>query len=169
MSSLVKLVNLSDTDYVDMFNGTTFRIKAHDAELVPDAAMKVWMGDPQARNLPRDRARQEELERVQARCGAYGDRQLDWDTLKPPLEAFDMEGNRVYTVMDDPEGTHGTTGSPVFTIEQLSQKLVEQDAEMKRLQAQLEEHSVIESDPLEPASDSLPPADEPNRVLVVGK
>lgn len=169
MSMLVKLVNTSDTDFSDRFNGTVFRVKAHDAELVPDGAMKTWLGDPDCRNLPRNRARADELMRIKARVGAYGDRESQWDELKPPLEAFDMEGNRIWTVTDDPEGTQGGGGATVYTIEQISEIAVNQGELIKRLQAQLDERDYVAPDPTEPDTSSLPPADNPNRVQVVGK
>lgn len=170
MSSLVKLINTSDVDFNDQFNGAKFTVRAHDAELVPEGAMKLWCGDPDARDRPRQPLRREELDRLKTRfaanSGLAGDQRPNWDAVKPPLEAYDMDGTRLSTVIEDEDGTAGGSGSPIYTNEELSQMVVELANTNARLQAQIREGNVIEVDPLQPADDQLPPADNPNRVTV---
>lgn len=170
MSSLVKLVNVGDEDFVDTFAGAKYIIPAGVGELVPDGAMRLWLGDPQAQDQPRERMRKDEHDRLKVRFGANSGMQGDvrgfWDDVKPTLEAYTTSGERIWTVLDDPEGTHGGGGAPVYTNEELSRMLVEQIEANRALASRIEESNIIPRDPLDPATDELPPADKPNRVQV---
>lgn len=167
MSTLVKLVNLTDEDFIGTFGGTQFVIPAASAEMVPDGAMRLWMGDPDARDKPRDRIRHDEMERIRTRNGCYGpEDDTLWEQRRPHLEAYTMAGERIWTVMDDPEGLKASAGMPTYTNEELSRMIIQQAEENVRLRERLEQAEVIPVDPLEPATDLTPPADNPNRVQV---
>lgn len=185
MAGLIKLNNTSDRDFTDQFNGVPFVISAHGSELVPDGAMRLWLGDPDSRDYPRDRQRQNEFERLQTRYGTGNgtpdDLRGSWEEVQPQLEAYTVDGERILTVIDDPTGARGGTGAPVYTNEQLSRLAAEQAELIQKLNAKLDGQDVDvptsgdertpepASDDLTPATDKLPPTDTPNRAVVKGK
>lgn len=114
---VVRLVNVGDTDFVDAFNGRGYTIKAHSQLMVDWDAMCLWLGHPDANNFdPRNRVRVQEYERIRTKYGVDAkalEMSLDktpfeaedlFRAMRPPLEAYDMADNRIFTVADDPNG-----------------------------------------------------------------
>lgn len=171
--AMVKIVNLSeDTDYLDGFNGQAYLIPAAGAELVPDGAMKLWLGDPAKRDVGKNQDRLEEFQRLQTRYGVIepgpDSPGKTWDQAKPELAAYTMGGEQILTVIDDPTGRSSTSGAPVFSNEELSRMFLKEQAENARLREMVGASRAGEVDPLQPTTD-MPPVDRPNRTQVSGK
>jgi hypothetical protein len=114
---VVRLVNVSDVDFVDGFNGRQYRIPAHGQMMVDWDAMCLWLGHPDANDFdPRNRVRTAEFQRLRTKYGVDA-RSLEmtlertsfdpdalFEAMRPPLEAYDMAEKRIMTVADDPTG-----------------------------------------------------------------
>ncbi len=116
--SIVKILNTGTTDHTDWYNGTQYTIPAGQEVLLPYDLMCLWLGHPKANNFnPQNRVRVMEYERLRLKYGIEA-RALEmakdgvpvepdslWDKMRPSLEVHDIEGNVIFTVADDPDGT----------------------------------------------------------------
>jgi hypothetical protein len=151
---VVRLVNVGDADFVDGFNGRTFTIKAHSQLMVDFDAMCLWLGHPEANDFdPRNRVRVAEYERLRCKYGvdaraleltlnkvAFDHDQL-FEAMRPPLEAYGMDDQRILTVADDPTGEFLT---PTVSAQQggdnlalLMARMQSNEQEMANLRQQL--------------------------------
>lgn len=103
IGSWVRVKNVGNLAWVDRFNNARYEIPAGSEILAPYEAIMLWLGDPDARDIdPRRRYRTEEFRRIRVRCGAYDD-ELAWEQNRPHLEVFTTNGERITTVVDDPD------------------------------------------------------------------
>lgn len=101
---IVRLVNNGDTPFVSKYDGERFTIQPHSETLVPYGAMVLWCGDPTTRNLDeRRRFRVKENARLHVKYGAYDD-ETKYALNAPKLDAFTLDGERIPTVLIDPDG-----------------------------------------------------------------
>lgn len=102
--NVVRVTNTGDTPFIDKFDGQKFRVEPHSDTLVPFDAICLWMGNPGARDIDaKRRDRTDEFGRLRVRYGVYEHEHL-WETARPHLEVTTLEGERILTVAEDPEG-----------------------------------------------------------------
>lgn len=105
----VRLVNKGDSDF-DFHQSNQKRILPSGAEImVPwDLACSLF-GDPTTVDTPQDQARTRALKQSR---GLYGYEMgnmtnEEWEAKRPHVETYDVEtGNRVYMVLEDPDGKY---------------------------------------------------------------
>lgn len=101
MEQLVKIKNTGDTDFRQMYGPKDLvEIPAGDEIIVPYSYLVAFMGDPNVRNGDRWREREELYDLFVLMYGGK-------DTI-PKLEAYDLNDNRIITVLDDPAGSNLT-------------------------------------------------------------
>lgn len=100
---IVVLRNPSDTDYVDSHADRTYRVPAQNQITVTSGPLHEWLGDPDMRLVGNEEFLKNEVRRLRARYGAYENDEV-WDRQKPPLEAWTVDGERIYTLVDNPHG-----------------------------------------------------------------
>lgn len=100
-----------EREFRDAYNGNTYRALAGSETIVPVEASILWFGNPGARDIDARRLdRTAEFKRLRVRYGCYDN--LDnpdgptpmWEAVKPKVEVFTLDGERVITVVDDPFG-----------------------------------------------------------------
>lgn len=132
MQQFVTIENQGTTEFRAKYDGATYVIPPGESRIVPYQAMCVWMGDPSVTNKDTYKERDLVYRRICRYFHARGLMGNEPEKL-PKIAAFDQDGNRIITVMDDPEGKHlaaGADDAPV-DIRVLQQQI-------ERLQAQLE-------------------------------
>jgi hypothetical protein len=169
---VVRLVNVGDTDFVDAFNGRSFRIPAGGQLMVDFDAMCLWLGHPDANNFdPRNRVRVYEYDRLRTRYGvdaaglknsldevAFDSEEL-FRRMRPQLEAYDMAEQRIYTVADDPNGDLlapvAATATPSGDMSVILARLQSMEQEQANLRQQLamaqrREQALNDAQPVDP-------------------
>lgn len=166
---VVRLRNPKQKVHKDQYANVKYSIPAGGEIVVPWNAATLWLGDP--RILDDEArghfARAEELNRVLTRMGSGG---LDGRGLSEPeraaadhpgIEVYDIDGNRIEMLLDDPEGENVTPAS--FVRAEKDDLLTELD-KVKAYQAQL--LTLIEqqqNDKTSPGLESAPD-DSPSKV-----
>ncbi len=113
---VVRLRNAGETVYKDQYASVKYTIEPGKEIVVPWHAATLWLGDPrllddEGRGLF---SRADELLRVLTRMGSGGldDRRLSQEERArvdhPGLQVFDIDGNRIEMLLDDPEGENVT-------------------------------------------------------------
>lgn len=101
--TIIKLVNPTDEDYIDYHADKRYRIPAHGHIVCQAGPLHEWLGDPDIRDVDRNKERTREVTRLRARYGAYENNDV-WERNKPPIEAWTMDDQRIITIVDDPQG-----------------------------------------------------------------
>lgn len=127
--TIVRVKNLDPVrPFVDDYASQRYVIEPNGETIVPYFAMVYWLGDPRAVDVgdrnsqPHLQHRTMELDRLQTKYGTYGDSWYpqEWEINEensglypssrhrnlPKLEVTSMTGERLFTVIDDPEGNH---------------------------------------------------------------
>lgn len=130
---LVRITNDDDVPFIGMFNGQRYIIKPRSETVVPFEAMCLWMGNPNSRDLDaKRRDRTSEYRRLRVKYGVY--EHNDREDQLPRLSAFNMEGEKIVTVLDDPEGKNiTTTAATVQDDESLREEVVRLRGLVERL------------------------------------
>lgn len=141
---LVKIRNTHDTKDLPLNHDELghITVPAGEEVIVPLAYLVVCFGHPSARNVGVNRAREDEYKQALTWWGMYpGMNEDDWDDLRPSFEAYTMDDERIWTVLEDPEGTRGPlkTASPG----EVSTNTVQ--GEIEDLQAQIDQLKRIAS------------------------
>lgn len=139
---MMRVVNVGDKEFKDGWDGNKFVIPPGGERFVPFDAIEVWLGHPDAMDTSENnRVRLAEYTRLRVRYGAY---EFDdkWEENKPRLEVYTLEGDRVTTVVDDPEG-EGITPDQQTVLENrlLSEQLARMQEQMKVLQNQINDEN----------------------------
>ncbi len=148
----VRLVNPGPRAFKSRFEGQWYEIPANSEIIVDERMMWHWLGRPFLTDGadPDERDRTEEYARLRALYGSdYPETDHDgrilksadqrWeDDLKPCLEAWKLTGERVVTVVDDPEGKKVTPAQAATkmekeTLEASISEMREQIAMMQRM------------------------------------
>jgi hypothetical protein len=185
MLDLIKIVNKGDTPLVLRHDGKghvtidpgKFRI------LTVDYA-HIHFGDPRAVDAGKDKARTTEFEHARTTWGFYPGLMPEaaWEgravnnegetvgPYKPQVECYDLEDNRVFMVIDDPDGSMQAQLTGIPTMDQSDQ--VERNAMAQQLAAQqkqindlsalvlMQQQGVPGGDPLTAQVEHNVPADE---------
>ena len=82
-------------------------IEPGQERILPAEYAYVYFGNPAARDVGKDKSREFEWRRCRTLWGFYGGLMSpeDWERIRPKFECYDLDGNRVYMVLDDPDGT----------------------------------------------------------------
>jgi hypothetical protein len=113
-----KILNKGTTPFVVNYNASKFIVKPGSEEVVPWASVTSLLGDPNLRDLPKCPDRRDCFRQVRAMFNFYEgfDDEDTWNVgwidskghpqpaKKPPVEVYSMDGQRIYMVIDDPEG-----------------------------------------------------------------
>lgn len=142
MGDVVRITNQGTEEFRQRYGGKLYRIPPGSTAIVSFEAMCLWLGHPDAIDIDKKRRyRSDELRRLHVKWGVYEhhDRAAE---LFPKLLVEDIDGNRIITVVDDPEGRHLT---PDVQTRAERDRLQEQMAAMQRqmaaLQAQLQQQN----------------------------
>ncbi len=128
---IVRVKNIGSSPFKSKYDSESYTVPPGSESLVPYAAMILWAGNPDARNIDaRQRNRTLEVNRIRVKYGAY-ENEEKWAVNKPSLEFHTMDGERIWTVMDDPEGDHT---NPLLNDEQSSSNIATQ---LSNVQTQL--------------------------------
>lgn len=135
-----RIRNVGTHEFKDSYNGNVYRAAVGSDTIVPVEAGILWLGNPNTRDIdPRRLDRTNEFKRLRVRYGAYDN--LDqpqgvtpmWDNVKPKVEAFTLDGDRVLTVVDDP------FGELTAPVELTHQERISDNAMVTALQSQMAE------------------------------
>lgn len=99
----VTIRNAGDTPVVYLYENQRHVLEPGTERVVPWGHMDKLMGNPFLTNATRARDRAMECARLHILYGTYGqdtERSPDW----PKLEAYDPDGERIITILDDPTG-----------------------------------------------------------------
>ena len=99
----VTIRNAGDTPVVYLYENQRYVLEPGVERVVPWGHMDKLMGNPFLTNASRARERAMECARLHIFYGTYGqdtERSPDW----PKLEAYDPDGERIVTILDDPTG-----------------------------------------------------------------
>lgn len=173
---VVRLVNEGDTPFTDMYGSRPYSIPVGGQLMVDYDAVCLWLGHPQANDYdPRNRVRTQEYHRLRSRYGVDAQelemqlQKLPVDTdelfqrLRPSLAAYDMAGDRIVTVADDPSGD---SLSPAIDTSGDSQQLImarmaQMEREMNDMRVQLAANARTE----QALNDAQPiPVDNPDLI-----
>lgn len=99
----VRIVNNSDKPFRGVFEQRATVVRPGSVEFVPWAAACTWFGNPELRNTETSRQREAEFKHLLAKYGVYHHAELA-PALLPKIEVTDLQGNRIYMVLDDPDG-----------------------------------------------------------------
>ncbi len=188
-SAIVRIKNVGDTDFKDLFDGRTYLIPANSETFVDYDAMCLWLGHPLANDFdPRNRVRVAEYQRLRTRYGVDA-RMLTLNTLgttvddtelftqmRPKLEVYDVDGSVILTVADDPSGTFLTApDTQSGNIQELIlARMHQMEQEMTNLRAQLanqqrSEQALNDAQPIETDGERITPSQDhgsPGTVVV---
>ncbi len=104
-ANVVKVKNTGDVVFRDGFDGTTYAIPPGEEAFLPAAAVLLWFGDNGLFNIDaRTKPREKEVQRLRVKYGVYGDHD-SWDSKTPSVEVYTLQGDRVYTLIEDIDGT----------------------------------------------------------------
>lgn len=133
MEQYVRIRNTSpDEPFIGKYDGEYITIPTETERILPWDVMVVWMGDPAIENTDRHQERSEVFNRL---CMMHHAATLTGNDLSllPPLEAYTEDGERIITVLDDPEGVSLVPSADDNTDVGKLQRQIE------RLQARVEE------------------------------
>lgn len=107
--------------------------------IVPLDVALCNLGNPSARNEGANRARDTEFKQIQTLWGFYSglEPEEDWHAKKPTAETYDLDGNRIYMLFEDPEGTMAGAFGAARLSEPDNTGLLE--TRIKALEGQLEQ------------------------------
>jgi hypothetical protein len=138
VGEVFRIRNMADTEFKGMYNGNVYKALAGSETIVPVEAAILWFGNPHARDIDARRLdRTAEFKRLRVKYGAYDN--LDdpngvtpmWESVKPQVEVYTLDGDRVITVVDDP------FGEMTATVEVTRSERTEQQGQVEALTAQL--------------------------------
>lgn len=111
----VRLVNQDNRPF-DFHQQQKKRIlQPGDEVMVPWDTATSLFGDPYAVDTPTDQGRTRVLKQSRGQFGYQtgGMTEDQWQAIRPKIEVYDVEtGERIYMVIEDPEGHMGLPGAP---------------------------------------------------------
>lgn len=111
MEQFVRIRNTDEEEpFIGKYDGEYITIPAGGEKIVKYDVMVVWMGNPAVEDTDRYAERREVYNNICAKWHARGLTGND-PSLLPSLEAYTEDGERIVTVMDDPEGISLTPSS----------------------------------------------------------
>lgn len=148
MADVVMVRNVADKPFDVRYNSRSTIINPDETGIVDSEAAKLWFGDWEARNIGREERHQfrtRELERLKGIYGAHFDDDFraehpsipeplladqKWERNRPRVELYNQSGERIISVLDDPEGN-------TLPLEDASQDVLART--VSQMQSQLDE------------------------------
>jgi hypothetical protein len=145
---VVRAVNTGPTPFVITHNRERLVIPANGDRVVPWEAMISLWGDPQTS----DNRQQTRQDYSLALRGGFGwftglNAEEEWTERRPPIEWWTLEGERLWTVLDDPTGEHARNATPQRQLEQgsdaafLMETIRTMQTQMEQLQSALDQRN----------------------------
>lgn len=159
----VRIRNTSSTrTWSDGYDNITYSIPPGGETIAPFIAACIWFGHPEAVDTDADhRYRTDEFKRLRVRYGVLDvitehpdsghhigpadticcpiSQEEQWQRNKPPVEVFSLDGSRIITVTDDPDGSEITpTVTTMAEADNLRTQLEAMQKQMAQLQTQLD-------------------------------
>lgn len=130
---VVKVINKSQKPIIWKYNSVKYPLRPDIPAIVPVEAMWNWLGNPELVDLDEQRRpRTDAFMRLQFKYGAYAERQ--WQDVKPNVEVYDLDDNRITTIVDDPDGEAITPQSrTIHENTLLLERMAAQEHELKQL------------------------------------
>jgi hypothetical protein len=97
----VTIANEGDTEFSYRCTGQRYTLTPGQRRIVPWIHLQKLLGDPFLTNATRERERAREYARIHAMHGRDSN-PAEW----PKLVAYDSDGDRITTIVDDPDGAH---------------------------------------------------------------
>jgi hypothetical protein len=175
VAQVVRLVNEGDATFT-MKYGPRDRLTLAPGQsvFVPEEVGWHFLGRWWTNNAdPRNRARQAEIDRLRTLYGAYEDEVL-WQANKPRLVAYDPQGQRIVSVVDDPDGDNGAPQTAFGREQNLEAQIAMMQQNILALQAQVNAKARADAEVLNdvPPPTPTPPAPpfnpSPARTQTVG-
>lgn len=144
---VVRAVNTGPKPFIITHNREQLVVPANGDRVVPwDAMVSLW-GDP-ATIDDRNRTRHDYGMLLRGGFGWFAglNTEADWAERRPSIEWFTLEGERVWTVLDDPSGEKAAAGV-VRPMEQgsdsafLMQTIAQLQAQMEQMQSALDQRT----------------------------
>lgn len=139
---IVRIRNVGDSVWSDRFNNQNFVVGPDKEIVVPWAAAKLWLGDPDLRDKQDGRKeRREEQTRLMVRYGAASRSFDEWDNYKPHIEVYDFDNQRIFMLADqfnESPSHQWTTADETLAIQQKIDSMTRQLAQMQAQRANLE-------------------------------
>jgi len=170
MQQSIRLKNAGTEPFEHLYAGEMVRIEPGSELFVPFDAMVAFMGHPNLRNNEYENWRDESYMNLCLFYGAVGVEGVDVKVL-PKLEAWDSDGNRISTILDDPSGERIQVDAPEHSDTAImAQQLAAMKAAMESAGIDIPDANTAApaapSVPAGPITDEMPPADEPVKVKV---
>lgn len=153
------------------FANKTFTVRKGKSVFVPLEAMIIACGDPRSTDkiiTVREAGgeatgwipdREGEVYRLRSKYGQEPTGRKDFDDIHvPKIEVTNLEGERVYTVLDDPYGEKGiVTTSTTAEKDELLAMLERQQGQIDKLRSELGTLDEVQNEMDLPTDDSIPP------------
>lgn len=149
---ILRVVNLDDFAHTVKWNSRRYVLQPGKDTFIPGAAVFTWFGDPRAtatyqslvdeEGVPQFIAdRKSEIRRLRIKYGAgiAGDEYSFDGVATPNVEVWTADGERVWTVLDDPDGDH-VSPSPATAADENSMRalLAAQQRQIELLREQMD-------------------------------
>lgn len=143
---VVRIRNVGSEPWSDSFGGVRYQASPGSETLAPFDAACLWFGHPEAVDLnDRESYRTDEYQRLRTRYGVYHNDDL-WEPHTPNIEVWDLDGNRLVMVLNDPEGKHLTPAQTSVAEQQNLQVMVAAlQSQLRQVQAQLDAQTRAET------------------------
>lgn len=148
---LIKIVNTGDKPII-LAGNVRYEIAVGAERIIPFVEAASWFGDPRLQNVGRDAARDMAWRLTQNLWGYTEGMQypvdpydasaglMTWEQFRPKFDAFDMNGEPVYFIIDDPLGERSFKGPALIDpATQDNAVLTKQMAEMERTISELKQ------------------------------
>lgn len=101
---IIRLYNPTDEEWRGKFDSQVYVVPPGGESMAPYPALVCWFGNPATHNADkRNPERRKEFERLRAKYGVHEHLEL-WEKQRPHIECYTIDGQRIPTVVDDPEG-----------------------------------------------------------------
>ncbi len=139
-TDVVRLRNTGNDPWKAMYASQIYKMLPGQECIAPFIAACNWFGHPDAMDglNPRERFRTDEVARLRVYYGVYDDAEK-WETNMPKVQVYDLDGNRILTVLDDPEGDELSPALQTVAEKQnLEFQLDQLKRQMKQMQTALD-------------------------------
>jgi hypothetical protein len=153
-----RIVNVGEDDLKLEFEHQWVVIPAGSERFMPASAVMVWFGHPGARDIDdRQKFRTEEWDRMRRTYNDFtDDGQRFWRF--PEVEVYHPNGERVMTVIDDPEGRHllpvGSAEGQQSDVAILEREIAKLSRTIKSMQAA--QTKILEGEQSDESTDQQP-------------
>lgn len=165
----IRVTNKGKKAFTDSFDGRQYTIEPGSDKVVPYEAAALWFGDPRAIDTGQVKTRLEEFRRLRVKYGAYENEDA-WNSNKPNVKITTLDGDKITSVIDDPEGKEITPQSTtVLENQMMGERLANLEREISHLRSQTALETQTAQDRAEQAAKGNEPNPNANPNAVKGK